>query len=228
MRRGVTAVPGALPWLAWLEDDGQEIVASSYHRTRGAAEAAARGLRRPAGSKSGSRPAQPAPATERSNASLTPTSPTRPEIILLDLNYTLIGDQQVSRYIRPIEKRVELEQYRMDLVEALAGGTYRVLMLTARPERQKAATLAAISRRIPQLRLEAAYFNTHDEQPPDAKRRMLKFVLAAGILPSSCFAVESNPKTRAMYAVNGIKAAPYSARLVARLEAVKSEMLPLL
>ena len=151
----------------------------------------------------------------------------RPDVILLDLNYTLIGDQQVSRHIRPIEKRVELEQYRLDLVEALAG--YRVFMLTARPERQKAATLAAISRRIPQLRLEAAYFNTHDEQPPDAKRRMLKtFILPAGILPSSCFAVESNPKTRAMYSVNGIKAAPYSARLVARLEAVKSETLPLL
>lgn len=151
----------------------------------------------------------------------------RPEVILLDLNYTLIGDQQVSRYIRPIEKRVELEQYRMDLVDALAG--YRLFMLTARPERQKAATLAAIGRRIPQLVLERAYFNTNDEQPPDAKRRMLKtFIFPDGIDPASCFAVESNPKTRAMYAVNGIKAAPYSARLVARLEAVKSETLPLL
>lgn len=152
---------------------------------------------------------------------------TRPQIILLDLNYTLIGDQLVSRYIRPIEKRVELEQYRMDLVDALAG--YRVFMLTARPERQKAATLAAISRRIPQLVLERAYFNTNDEQPPDAKRRMLKtFIFPDGIDPATCFAVESNPKTRAMYSVNGIKAAPYSARLVARLEAVKSETLPLL
>jgi hypothetical protein len=158
---------------------------------------------------------------------MTPTSPTRPEIILLDLNYTLIGDQQTSRYIRPIEKRVELEQYRMDLVEALAG--YRVILMTARPEKQRAATLAAMSRRIPQLHLEAAHFNTDNEQPPDAKRRMLKtFILPDGIDPASCFAVESNPKTRAMYAVNGIKAAPYSARLVARLEAVKSETLPLL
>ena len=34
----------------------------------------------------------------------------RPEIILLDLNYTLIADQQVSRYIRPIEERAEREQ----------------------------------------------------------------------------------------------------------------------
>ena len=57
MRRGVTAVPGALPWLAWLEDDRQEIVASSYQRTRETAESTARGLRRPAGSKGGSRPA---------------------------------------------------------------------------------------------------------------------------------------------------------------------------
>ncbi|MFA4965811.1 MAG: hypothetical protein WC709_09295 [Thermoleophilia bacterium] len=140
----------------------------------------------------------------------------RPQVILLDLNYTLIGDQQTSCDIRPIERRVELEQYRMDLVDALAG--YRVFMLTARPERQKAATLAAIGRRIPQLVLERAYFNTHDEEPPDAKRRMLKtFILPDGIDPATCFAVESNPRTRQMYAGLGVAAAPYSRRLVSRL-----------
>ena len=145
----------------------------------------------------------------------------RPEVILLDLNYTLIGDQRVSRYIRPIEKRVELEQYRMDLVSALSGG-YRVFMLTARPERQKAATLAAMSRRIPQLVLERAYFNTHDEEPPDAKHRMMtQYILPDGIDPASCFAIESNPKTRFMYGKLGVAASPYSARLVARLEAVR-------
>ena len=148
------------------------------------------------------------------------TGGVRPDVILLDLNYTLIGDQQTSRYIRPIEERVELEQYRMDLVEALVG--YRVFMLTARPERQKAATLGAIDRRIPQLILERAYFNTHDEQPPDAKRRMLKtFILPDGIDPATCFAIESNPLTRKMYKGLGVAAASYSARLVARLEAVK-------
>ena len=146
----------------------------------------------------------------------------RPAVVLLDLNYTLIADQQVSKYLRPIERRVELEQYRLDLVEALAG--YRVILLTARPERQKAATLAAIARRIPQLILERAYFNTHDEQPPAAKLRMLQtFILPTGIDPASCFAVESNPKTRAMYAARGIRSAAYSRRLVERLEAVKPE-----
>ena len=148
----------------------------------------------------------------------------RPEIILLDLNYTLIGDQTVSRYIRPIEKRVELEQYRMDLVDALAG--YRVFMLTARPERQKAATLGAIARRIPQLHLERAYFNTHDEQPPDAKRRVLeKFILLEGVDPDCLFAVESNPLTRRMYAEYGIASAPYSPRLVKRLAALSGTLL---
>jgi len=43
--------------MAWLEDDRQEIVASSYHRTREAAESVARGLRRPAASEGGRRPA---------------------------------------------------------------------------------------------------------------------------------------------------------------------------
>ena len=104
----------------------------------------------------------------------------------------------MSRYVRPIELRVEMGQYRMDLVEALAGGVYRAFMLTARPERHKAATpatLGAIGRRIPELVLERAYFNTHDEQPPDAKRRMLKtFILPDGIRPEACFAiVEDRP-----------------------------------
>jgi hypothetical protein len=144
----------------------------------------------------------------------------RPEIILLDLNYTLIADQQVSRYIRPIEERAEREQYRMDLVEALVG--YRVFMLTARPERQKAATLAAIGRRIPQLVLERAFFNTHDEEPPAAKLRMMRdFILPDGIDLATCFALESNPLTRKMYVGIGIAAAPYSERLVSRLEAAK-------
>jgi len=148
---------------------------------------------------------------------------TRPQIVLLDLNYTLIGDQQVSRNIRPIERRVELEQYRLDLVEAVAG--YRVFMLTARPERHKAATLAAIGRRIPQLVLERAYFNTHDEQPPDAKRRMLKtYILPDGIDPATCFAVESNPRTRAMYAGLNVVSAPYSRRLVERLRSAPERL----
>jgi hypothetical protein len=155
---------------------------------------------------------------------MTPPSPRRPEIILLDLNYTLIADQMTSRCIRPIEERVEREQYRMDLVDALVG--YRVFMLTARPERQKAATLAAISRRIPQLILERAYFNTHDEQPPDAKRRMLTTrILPEGIDPATCFAIESNPLTRKMYAVHGIKSAPHSGRLVERLIATRHDRL---
>jgi len=145
-----------------------------------------------------------------------------PEIILMDLNYTLIGNQQESRYVRPIERRVEAETYRMDLVDALAGGVYRVSMLTARLERQKTATLGAISRRIPHLVLERAYFNTHDEQPPAAKRRMMRdLILPDGIDPATCFAIESNPKTRQMYAGLGVASTPYSARLVARLEAVK-------
>ena len=142
----------------------------------------------------------------------------RPEIILLDLNYTLIGDQQVSRNIRPIEKRVELEQYRLDLVEALAG--YRTFLLTARPQKQRAATLAAIGRRVPQLVIERAFFNVMNEDPPTAKLRMMRdFILPAGIKPQSCFAIESNPKTRIMYSRLGVQAAPYSAKLVSRLVA---------
>ena len=91
MKHGVTAVPGALPWMAWLEDDRQEIVASSYHRTRESAELAAPFMRWRRNAKSGSRPARPAPATERSNAMMTQASPP-PRIFDVDV-FIGVGQQ---------------------------------------------------------------------------------------------------------------------------------------
>ena len=44
-------------------------------------------------------------------------------------------------------------------------------------------------------------------------------ILPDGIEPATCFAIESNPLTRKMYAALGVAAAPYSARLVGRLVA---------
>ena len=48
-------------------------------------------------------------------------------------------------------------------------------------------------------------------------------ILPGGIDLATCFATESNPLTRKMYGANGIKAAPYSARLVERLIADRHE-----
>ena len=56
-----------------------------------------------------------------------------------------------------------------------------------------------------------AYFNDLNYDPPQIKESILqRFVFPRhGMDGSKYFAVESNPKTRAMYAKYGIKAEPY-------------------
>lgn len=49
MRHGVTSVPGLRPWMAWVENERGEIVASAYYATEEAAKAAAPWLRLPRG-----------------------------------------------------------------------------------------------------------------------------------------------------------------------------------
>ena len=40
-------------------------------------------------------------------------------ICLLDLNYTLVGNQADTRLLRPFTRRMAAEEYRADLIEAI-------------------------------------------------------------------------------------------------------------
>ena len=40
-------------------------------------------------------------------------------ICLLDLNYTLVKNQMETRMLRPFARRMEAEEYRTDLIEAM-------------------------------------------------------------------------------------------------------------
>ena len=40
-------------------------------------------------------------------------------ICLLDLNYTLVGNQKETRLLRPFSRRMDAEEYRADLIDAL-------------------------------------------------------------------------------------------------------------
>ncbi|MFR3484663.1 MAG: hypothetical protein ACLTXL_14910 [Clostridia bacterium] len=40
-------------------------------------------------------------------------------ICLLDLNYTLVGNQADTRMLRPFSRRMEAEEYRADLIGAI-------------------------------------------------------------------------------------------------------------
>lgn len=41
------------------------------------------------------------------------------KIILLDLNYTLVSNQQATRLLRPFSLRMAKEEYRKDLLDAI-------------------------------------------------------------------------------------------------------------
>ena len=129
-------------------------------------------------------------------------------ICLLDLNYTLVGNQQETRMLRPFTKRMQYEEYRADLIEAVRGDY--VIIITARPDHQMKATMENIRRKTG-WEPEEYYFNDFDAEPPVFKESALeRFVFPKhGNNPIQFYAVESNPKTRAMYARYGIEAAPY-------------------
>lgn len=130
------------------------------------------------------------------------------KIILLDLNYTLVSNQQATRMLRPFSLRMAREEYREDLIDAIQGNY--VVIITARPEYQKQNTLANIWQKMKWCPAES-YFNDINAEPPVFKESALRrFVFPKhGSSGSQYLAIESNPRTRAMYAKYGINAVPY-------------------
>lgn len=129
-------------------------------------------------------------------------------ICLLDLNYTLVSNQQQTRMLRPFSKRMEGEEYRQDLIEAVKDDY--VIIITARPNYQIRETMENIKKKTG-WQPQEFYFNDINGEPPVFKESALKrFVFPKhGDGPEQFYAVESNPRTRTMYAKYGIKAEPY-------------------
>ncbi len=126
-------------------------------------------------------------------------------IILLDLNYTLVANSTVKR--RPFTRQIAGETYRPWLVALLRPE--RVILVTARPARYRAATLASLTAKTG-WRPEAAFFNDLDLPPAALKRRVLleRILPRFSADPADYLAIESNPRTRAMYARLGVRALP--------------------
>lgn len=129
-------------------------------------------------------------------------------ICLLDLNYTLVSNQAQTRMLRPFSARMAGEEYRMDLIEAIKDDY--VIIVTARPDYQRVQTMENVLRKTGWKPMEV-YFNDINAQPPEFKKSALeRFIFPKyGRDPGLFYAVESNPKTRTMYAAYGISAAPY-------------------
>ena len=134
------------------------------------------------------------------------------KICLLDLNYTLVGNQADTRLIRPFSRRMEAEEYRMDLIDAIKNDY--VIIITARPDYQMKQTMENIKRKTG-WQPQEWYFNDINADPPTFKESALqRFVFPKhgfqmGPEGAYYYAVESNPKTRAMYKRFGIQGQPY-------------------
>lgn len=129
-------------------------------------------------------------------------------ICLLDLNYTLVSNQADTRMLRPFARRMEAEEYRMDLLDAIKDDY--VIIITARPNYQQDMTMDNVRKKTGWMPQDM-YFNDINAEPHIYKESALqRFVFPKYGADSSMFyAVESNPKTRAMYKRYGIEAAPY-------------------
>ncbi len=135
-------------------------------------------------------------------------------ICLLDLNYTLVSNQQTTKMLRPFSRRMQAEEYRRKLIDAIKDDY--VIIVTARPDYQKKQTMDNIFKKTGWLPAEA-YFNDINAEPPALKESVLRrFIFPKFGLPKIgksnhglYYAVESNPKTRIMYAKYGIEAQPY-------------------
>lgn len=127
-------------------------------------------------------------------------------IVLLDLNYTLVAnsDQKAT----PFERQLANEVYRLWLVELLRPE--RVILITARPERHRSATMARIGRMTgwaPML----AVFNRWGAAPPVAKGHALREVIFPAFGQpdvAKYVGIESNPATRGVYRNLGIDSWP--------------------
>ncbi len=121
-------------------------------------------------------------------------------IILLDLNYTLVANNP-ARGSTPVrmEKRLAGEQYRQWLVELVRPHT--VVLISARPESWMPRTLDRIEEQTGWRPQDACFAPQGWWNPPAIKEHLLrKDVFPIHGENARYLAIESNPRTRDMYA----------------------------
>lgn len=128
-------------------------------------------------------------------------------IILLDLNYTLIANSWQIRHDK-LPQKIYNRKYEHDLIDLIKDNY--VILITASPDYTSSDSLKHIEENT-DLKIDESYWN-FGKRPPELKRYWLeKAVLPAhGDTPEKYLAIESNPKTREMYAEFGIEARPKS------------------
>lgn len=127
-------------------------------------------------------------------------SPGGSPIILLDLNYTLVANNPPRGTSPPrMAKRLEEERYRQWLVELVRPHT--VILITARPDRWQEPTLDHIEQETGWRPSDAFFAPKAWWNPPAIKKHLLrKKIFPVHGEAARFIAIESNPRTREMYA----------------------------
>ena len=125
-------------------------------------------------------------------------------IYLLDLNYTLVGNSEIK--LKPFTMQIENETYRQDLIEKIKND--HVILVTARPEMHQASTIDSLVKKTGWVPNDF-YFNKGLPPPAWKNVCLKKYIFPKYGKDSEYLAIESNPRTRAMYDTHGIKAIPY-------------------
>ncbi|MHB1051348.1 MAG: hypothetical protein ACYC09_14815 [Bacteroidota bacterium] len=120
-------------------------------------------------------------------------------VILLDLNYTLVANSHMKR--APFLEQIKQERYRSDLIDLVRP--FEVILITARPVKYKAVTLANIEGQT-NWQPAAAYFNDTFLPPHLFKRLTFVEKIEWKYSPEKFVAIESNPKTIKEYHLLGI------------------------
>ncbi|MDX2244563.1 MAG: hypothetical protein NW224_28135 [Leptolyngbyaceae cyanobacterium bins.302] len=122
-------------------------------------------------------------------------------IILLDLNYTLVSNSLTKK--SPFTKQIEGEVYRDWLIELVK--LYYTILITARPQKYQEQTLASIASKTG-WQPQDNYFNAYNLRPPQAKEKALRDSIFPRYGRDTLYlGIESNPRTRTMYAKHGIQ-----------------------
>jgi hypothetical protein len=124
-------------------------------------------------------------------------------IYLLDLNFTLVANNPPRGTAGPpMSKRMKTETYRRWLVEMLRP--HRVILITARPDCWKDQTLARIEELTGWRPMDAYFDDGATRTPPAIKRHILIDLVFPKYGRGDYYGIESNPKTRDVYAALGI------------------------
>lgn len=136
-------------------------------------------------------------------------------IVLLDLIFTLV-ERKFDPKSPPVRTEVHLqsERYREWLLRFIEP--HRVFLVTARPNKHRDATLARIASELDGWQPEVAFFNLNDQEPHEWKRRVMIEHILPNHAPSQLIAIESNPRSRTMYASFGVPCLQVSPENVGR------------